>query len=1041
MLISNAAIGHRSTIFVLMLMFIVIGTYSYITLPRESSPDITIPNVLVITSYEGVAPSDIETLITLPIERKLKGLKDVEEIRSVSAEGSSMITVEFAPKVDIDNALQWVRDKVDQSKGDLPDDLENDPSILEINLSEFPILMLAVSGDVDETVLKGVAEELEDRIEAVPGVLEVDLTGGREREIRVEFNPDRMAAYRLSFAEILQSIQSENVNIPGGSLDLGQGKYLLRIPGEFTDPAEVDALMVATRDGRPIYLTDVATVRDTFEDRTSHARLNGRNSVTLAVKKRTGENIIAVADHVFALLEVAREQVPEGIELSVTLNQSKNIRRMVSDLENNILTGLILVVAVLFFFLGLNNAMFVASAIPFSMLLSFATLQALGITLNMVVLFSLILALGMLVDNAIVIVENIYRHMQEGKDRVSASRQAAQEVGWPVITSTLTTLCAFGPMMFWPGLMGEFMKYLPLTLIIVLTSSLFVALVINPVLCASFMRIGNNRMTDGGDKTRVLRTYRWLLEKSLDHRGRVIGGAILLMTLIIVAYGLLGHGVELFPDSEPNSAFVEIKAPEGASLETSNQLALVAEKIARQEQDLNFVIGEVGVAFSGESGGQSHQSKISLEFVDRHERHEDSNTVLGRIRKAVASMAGAEIKVEKQENGPPTGPPINIEISGEEIDTLGALVEQSKALIKDVPGLVDLKDDFSKAKPEIRVVVNRNKATLLGLSTAAISTTVKAAISGSKVGVYREGKDEYDIIARLPESRRQNLSDIGGLLIPTATGAPIPLSTVAQIELGTGFGAIRHIDQDRVVTLSANTFGRNSNEVLKDVQNQLAALDLPVGYMIDFSGEQEEQQNATAFLGKAFISAVFLISIVLLTQFNSVRQTLIVMTSVILSLTGVFLGLIMTATPFGIIMTGIGVISLAGVVVNNAIVLIDYINQLRRDGMELRESLVRAGVVRFRPVMLTAITTILGLLPMAVGVSFDFRNLAWEIGGESAQWWGPMAVAVIFGLAMATLLTLIVVPVLYSLSQTFSLRGVLTRSKGTKHGKGVAITS
>ncbi len=1028
MLISNAAIGHRSTVFVLMLMIIVVGTYSYITLPRESSPDITIPNVLVVTTYEGVAPSDIETLITLPIERKLKGLKDLEEIRSVSAEGSSMITIEFAPKVDIDNALQWVRDKVDQSKGDLPDDLENDPSVLEINLSEFPILMLAVSGDVDEAVLKGVAEELEDRIEAISGVLEVDLTGGREREIRVEFNPDRMAAYRLSFAEILQSVQSENVNIPGGSLDIGQGKYLLRIPGEFTDPAQVDTLMVATRDGRPIYLTDVASVSDTFEDRTSYARLNGASSVTLAVKKRTGENIIAVADHVFALLEIAQQQVPDGVELSVTMNQSKDIRRMVSELENNILTGLILVVTVLFFFLGLNNAMFVASAIPFSMLLSFAVLQVMGITLNMVVLFSLILALGMLVDNAIVIVESIYRHMQEGKDRICAARQAAGEVGWPIITSTLTTLCAFGPMMFWPGLMGEFMKYLPLTLIIVLSSSLLVALVINPVLCASFMRIGNNRMTDGGDKTRVMRGYRWLLEQSLDHRWKVLGAALALMVLIVVGYGMLGHGVELFPDSEPNTAFVEIKAPEGASLETSNQLAIKVEKLAQQERDLKFVIGEVGVAVSGEAGGgaagQSHQSKVSFDFVDRQERHEDSNIVLGRIRAALAFMAGAEIKVEKQENGPPTGPPVNIEISGEKIEILGALVAQSKSLIKDVPGLVDLKDDFSKAKPEIRIMVDRYKATLLGLSTAAISTTVKTAISGSKLGVYREGKEEYDIVARLPEPRRQNLADIGGLLIPTANGAPVPLSTVAQIELGAGFGAIRHIDEKRVVTISANTFGRNSNEVLKDVQNLLAELDLPGGYQINFSGEQEEQQDATAFLGKAFIAAVFLIALVLLTQFNSVRQMLIVMTSVILSLTGVFLGLIVTATPFGIIMTGIGVISLAGVVVNNAIVLIDYINQLRRDGLELRDALIRAGIVRFRPVMLTAVTTILGLLPMAIGVSFDFSNFAWEIGGESAQWWGPMAVAVIFGLAVATLLTLVVVPVLYSLSQTIAFTSI-----------------
>ncbi len=1036
MLISDAAIGHRSTIFALMVFFIVIGAYSYITLPRESSPDITIPYVMVVTSYEGAAPSDIETLITLPIERKLKGLRDVEEIRSVSAEGSSVITIEFTPRVDIDNAIQWVRDKVDQAKGDLPEDLENDPVIFEVNLSEFPILMLAVSGDVEETVLKRVAEELEDRIEAIPGVLEVNLAGGREREIRVEFNPDRMFAYRLSFAEILQSVQRENVNIPGGSLDIGRGEYLLRIPGEFTSPDEVDTLMVASRDGRPIYLKDVAVVRDTFEDRTSHARLNGRSSVTLAVKKRTGENIIAVADHVFALLEEARKQVPAGVELSVTLNQSRDIRTMVSDLENNILTGLILVVAVLFFFLGLNSAIFVASAIPFSMLLSFAVIQAMGITLNMVVLFSLILALGMLVDNAIVIVENIYRHMQEGDDRISAARRAVSEVGWPVISSTLTTLCAFGPMLFWPGVMGEFMKYLPMTLIIVLTASLLVALVINPVLCASFMRVSRSSTGGVDEQMRILGMYRWILGKSLDHRGLVVGGALTLLLLIIAGYSLLGHGVELFPDTEPNRAFVEIKAPEGANLETSNQLAMIVEKAASPEKDLKFIIAEVGVGASGEAGSsagaQSNFSKISLDFVEREKRRENSNIVLGRIREAVASMAGAEIKVEKEETGPPTGPPVNIEISGEVVETLESLVEKSKSLVKDVPGLVDLKDDFSKAKPEIRVLVDRNKATLLGLSTAEISSTVKAAISGSKLGVYREGKDEYDIIARLPEPRRQSLSDIGSLLIPTRTGAPVPLSTVARIEMETGFGAIRHIDQNRVVTISANTFGRNSNEVLKDVQTRLSGIELPAGYKINFSGEQEEQQKASAFLGKAFIVAVFLIALVLLTQFNSVLQMLIVMTSVILSLTGVFMGLLVTATPFGIIMTGIGVISLAGVVVNNAIVLIDYINQLRNKGMELREALIHAGLVRFRPVMLTAVTTILGLLPMAVGVSFDFRNLSLEIGGESAQWWGPMAVAVIFGLAAATLLTLVVVPVLYYQSQTLSLRGMFSRKRGSE---------
>jgi multidrug efflux pump len=657
------------------------------------------------------------------------------------------------------------------------------------------------------------------------------------------------------------------------------------------------------------------------------------------------------------------------------------------------------------------------------MLMSFVIIQALGMTLNMVVLFSLILALGMLVDNAIVIVENIYRHMQEGKTRVESARIAASEVGWPIISSTITTLCAFLPMIFWPGIMGEFMKFLPITLIITLSSSLFVALVINPCLCATFMRVKPGEVQPDVERTKVVRFYRRVLQWALKHQGATIGMAVALLLLICGVFGgMVGSkvlGIELFPEVEPNRAFVEIKSPEGTSLDTSDGYARIVEQVVAPEQDVKYAIAEVGVAPSGEassdSGGQSHMAKISLEFVDSEERHESSDRVLDRVRTALANFTGAEIKVEKEEQGPPTGPPVSIEISGERVVVLESLVAQIRGKIKGISGLVDLKDDFSRAKPEIRIIVDREKATLLGLSTADISVLVKAAISGSKMGTYRQGKDEYDIIVRLPEARRQSLADIESLLVPTNSGAPVPLTTVARLELGTGFGAIRHIDQKRVVTISANTSGRNSNEVLAEIQQTLSGLEIPGGYRIDYSGEQEEQKKASAFLGKAFMIALFLIMLVLITQFNSVSQTFIVMTSVILSLSGVFLGLILTMTNFGIIMTGIGVISLAGVVVNNAIVLIDYINQLRRQGLELYESLIRAGLIRFRPVMLTAITTILGLMPMAVGVSFDFRSFSWTIGGESAQWWGPMAVAVIFGLAIATLLTLVVVPVLYAI--------------------------
>jgi len=1023
MLLSDAAIDRRSTVFALMLIILIVGSYSYLVLPRESTPDITIPVVLVVTSHEGVASEDIENLITHPIERKLKGLKEVEEIRSVSAEGSSMITIEFQPQVDIDNAIQWVRDKVDQAKGDLPDDLENDPQILEINLSEFPILMVSVSGPFPETVLKKISERLEEEIEAVPGVLDVVLTGGLERQIRVEFDPERLAAYQLSFAEIAASLNRENVNIPGGSIDIGSGKYLLRIPGEFTDPEQIDNLVLTLRNGKPVYFKDVATVRDGFEDRLSYARLNGKQSVTLSIKKRTGENIVAVADQVFALLGEAQKQMPDGVKLDVTLNQAKDIRRMVTELENTIITGLILVVGVLFLFLGLRNSIFVALAIPFSMLIAFAVLQLLGITLNMVVLFSLILALGMLVDNAIVIVENIYRHRQEGRGRIEAAKLGTAEVAWPVISSTLTTLCAFFPMTFWPGIMGEFMKYLPLTLIITLVASLFVALVINPTICASYLTVkpGMEKRPD----SRAIRGYRRLLETALNWPKSVLAGSVALLVAIIMAYGVFGVGVELFPEIEPNRAIVDIKAPEGTNLDASDRITRMIEQQTLKEKDIRYSIAEVGVAESGAEGGdggsQSNHSRMTLDFIDRVGRAENSEAVLDRIRQSVTGLAGAEIKVEKQKEGPPTGPPVAVELSGEDVATLENLVTQVREKIKNVPGLVDLKDDLAKGKPEIRVDVDREKATLLGISTADIATTVKAAISGRKLGIYRDGKDEYDIVVRLPEERRRSVSDIENLLVPNAGGQPVPLSSLAKIHFSSGYGSIRHLDQKRIATVSANTFGRNSNEVLNEVKQRLASLPLPAGYQVSYSGEQEEQQKAADFLSKAFIGAILLIGLVLITQFNSVRQTFIVMTSVLLSLTGVFLGLMITRMPFGIIMTGIGVISLAGVVVNNAIVLIDYINQQRAQGLELREALVQAGTVRFRPVLLTAVTTILGLLPMAVGISFDFTSFAWEVGAESGEWWGPMAVAVIFGLAFATVLTLVVVPVLYSLLAKISL--------------------
>ena len=953
----------------------------------------------------------------------------MEEIRSTSAEGISTVAIKFLPSVDIDDALQKVRDKVDQAKKDLPADLPDDPVIQEVNFSDLPVIRVVLSGPFSLRRLQQFAEDMEDRLESIPGVLDARLSGGLEREIHVEFDLDRVGAYRVPFSSLINAVSKNNVNMPGGSMDIGQAKYLVRVPEDFQDPAEIFSIVAFVRDGKPVYLRDVAFIRDSHKDPITRSRINGVKSVTLAIQKRSGENIVEVTDQVKAVVGEMKTTLPPNLKIDLTSDMSNDVRLMVADLENNILSGLILVVAVILLFIGGRSAVFVALAIPYSMLITFILLAAFDVTLNMVVLFSLILALGMLVDNGIVIVENIYRHIQEGMTRKEAALVGTNQVAWPVITSTATTLGAFMPLLFWPGIMGEFMGYLPETLIMALTASLFVALVINPVLSARYQTVKPLK-TDNQKTAReplVKRVYLVLLNWSLNHRLVILIIAFLLLVGSVLLYGAFGKGSEFMPDTEPRRAYVHVKAPEGTNLDTSDKLVQLVENIVSKYEDIRYVISDIGAEggdpFS-QGGTGTHINRIALDFKDFHDRKTPSSAVVKEIReKILSSVKGAEVQVEKEKEGPPTGAPVNLEIAGKDIHVLGELAATIRKKIKKIPGLVDLKDNFVKGKPEIRVRVDKEKAALMGLDTYTIAYTVKTAINGAKVGVYREGKDEYDIIARLPDRDRHSLESLKRITVSGPKGEPIPLTSLADISLSSGLGAIMRLDQKRVVTISGDVSGRLANDVIRDIEALLKAqVDWPRGYFYRFTGEQKEQSEATAFLGKAFVATLFIIFIILVTQFNSFMTPFIILTSVLLSLIGVFLGLFITDTAFGVIMTGIGVISLAGVVVNNAIVLIDYYNQLRERGMAARDALIRAGLVRFRPVMLTAITTILGLLPMATGISFDFRNFAWDIGNESSQWWGPMAVAVIFGLAVATLLTLVVVPVLCSLQNSIQER-------------------
>jgi multidrug efflux pump subunit AcrB len=1015
MFLTDAAIRNRTTVVVLGLIIILMGATSYVSLPREAAPDIPIPYVMVTTVYEGVSPEDIETSITMKIEKELNGVRGVEEITSSSAEGMSLISVEFAPDVPSEVALQRVRDRVDLAKGELPQDAE-EPIIKEINFAELPIMLISVSGDVSPVQLKAIADQVQDALEATPGVLKVEMAGDLEREIRLEFNPDRLAQYNLTIPEILALIPSDNVNITPGGLETRCTNFTLPIPAEIVTPEEVDHLMLTVRDGKPIYLADVASVRYTFKDRTSFSRLDGADTITLSISKRVGANAVQISQYIKAVIAEAQKRVPSAVKFDITYDMSKMIRSMVADLENNIASALILVTVVLLLFLGWRPSTIVAMIIPLSMLITFFLIQTLGHTLNMIVLFSLILVLGMLVDNAIVIVENIYRHLQLGYSRMDAAILGAREVAWPVTTSTFTTVCAFLPMMFWPGVMGDFMKYLPITLTLGLLASLFVGLVFNPVICSVWAgRAPKPRQKDHW----FIGSYRRVQEAGLYNPGLTLFLAFCLLVGLGILYAKIGKGTEFFPSEDPERAVIDIRAPQGTNIHETDRLArVIEERLVPYRPWLKHVITNVGSAGGANMGliasaGGSHLAGITLVFHDFVERQRPSNDVIAEVREAIADIAGAEIKIEKEEGGPPTGAPVTVRIVGEDFKTLERISEEARRRIATVPNVVNLRSDFEAARPELAFTVDRRVAMLLGVNTATVGNFLKMAVFGSKVGTYREYNEEYDITVRLPLADRTRVDDLYRLRIPNPTGEAVALSSLGSFTYRGGFGTINRVDQKRVITLTADAEGRLGSAVLADVQKQLASLDVPLGYELRYAGEKEEQDKAQAFLSKAFVIALLLVVMVLVIQFNSLMVPFIIMTTVALSLIGALVGLLVCGLPFGIIMTGIGIISLAGVVVNNAIVLLAYTQQLQREGMDLIAAASKAGVTRLRPVLLTAATTIIGLIPMAVGVSYDFHTFSWATKSESAQWWRNMAVVVIFGLAFATILTLVVVPSLY----------------------------
>jgi multidrug efflux pump len=1112
--LSSLAIDNGTSIFVLIFMVLLFGLKSYQDMPKEQFPEVALPTVYINTPYFGNAAKDIENLVTRPIEKELQSLSGIKYIRSTSLQDFSVITAEFNTDIDIEDATRKVKDAVDLAKSELPNDLTEEPRVFDVNLSEIPIMTINLSGDYSNDELRLFAEFLEDRIEELDEISDVELKGVLEREVKIDVDMHAMELREISFGDIENAINSENLTMSGGEILSDNFKRSIRIVGEYKNVEEIGNTIIKSENQRPVFLNEIATVTFGYKERTSYARADGYPVVSLDVIKRKGKNLLEAADKIKVVVQKAQDEVlPNDINISYFNDQSINTRREVANLENSIISGVILVVLVLLFFMGIRNALFVGIAIPMSMLMGIIVLNLLGYTLNIIVLFSLILALGMLVDNGIVIVENIFRYRQEGFDGVTASKYGAGEVALPIIASTATTLAAFLPLAFWPGLFGSFMKYLPVTLIVVLGSSLFVALVINPVLTRYLMKVDTrSRSEEGRIRKRknlwiantamflvaVLCHFagiEWLrnamgitigvslvnfyflrpasfkfqatvmpalegrytrfLNRALTFPKSVFFGTFALLIVAFVLLGIKSPKVIFFPQPDPIyvNAFVEL--PIGKDIEATNEILYEIEDrvnsvIESHREIVEAVLTQIGENTSDpnsppEPGASPNKARLTVSFVPASERNGISTSmVMEEIRESVQGIPGVTIVVDQNAAGPPAGKPVNLELRGEDIITLMNLAEDLMVYInrQNIAGIEKLQADMKIGQPELQVNINREAARRYELSTYSISNNIRTAVFGKEVSKFKQGEDEYPIFVRLDEKYRNNVDDLLNQRVTFRNPSngrivQVPMHSVANINYTSSYNSIKRKNLDRVITIYSNVLdGYNPNEIIAQIKDAMTKFELPVGYSIDYTGEQEQQAENLDFLSMALLLAVFLVLFIIIAQFNSILSPFIIMITVLFSTIGVFLGYVFTGMDIVIIMTGVGIISLAGVVVNNAIVLIDYIELLikrkkeelglalnaKLDRQEVRDAIIQGGTTRLRPVLLTAITTILGLIPLAVGFNFNFFTFVSKldpqifIGGDNVAFWGPLSWTVIYGLTFATFLTLIVVPVMYWLT-------------------------
>ena len=1143
--LASWAIDNPSVIYVMIAIFLYIGLKSYNAMPREDFPEIVDTKVYVSTPYPGNTAEDIERLITDPIEDRLKNVSNVVDITSTSQEDYSIITVEFDEDITIEAAKQKVKDEVDGEKAseDWPtfNNAKVEPNIFDLSLSEsFPIMNVSFTGDYPTEKLKEFAEHLQDEIEDLPEIKEVDIRGAQEKEVEVAVDIHRMMAAKVSFQDVLSAISNGNMTMSAGNLKSSGQRRTIRIIGEIQNPKELDVFVVKSENGA-VYLKDIAEVTFKEEDRTTFAREFGENVVMLDIKKRAGKNTIAASDKIRALVKNQSETYyPADLSISIANDSSERTLNQVDDLVNNIIFGILLVVTVLMFFLGFRNALFVGFAIPMSMFMSFMILSLLGYTLNTMILFGMIMGLGMLVDNGIVVVENVYRLMeQEGMSRIEAAKKGIGEIAFPIIISTATTVAAFVPLGLWPGIFGQFMIFMPITLSVVLGSSLFVAIFMNSMLVSRFMEIGEKELTlkqlirlsiilggfgifiliVGGPirglgslmimtallfwvykyvikgaaikfqkniMTRLENAYEVQLKGAL--RGKNVywyfGVTFTLLVVVFMLFGMsVGSGrtkIEFFPDNKPNEIYAYIEYPQGTSIEKTNELTLDIEKrvyaVINEDKykkgDFNYLV-ESAVSQVGEGAGNPftdggsaaempHRGKITVsmrEFKFRGGR--DTEELRQNIQNALTGIyPGVAISVEKNADGPPAGYPINIELEGQDYDELINTAENMRNFInsKNIAGIEELKIDVNKTKPAMEVIVDREKAGELGVSVGQVGSQLRRSLFGEKAGIYKKQGEDYDINVRFNEDLRYNTSALFNQNIifrDPANGQikEIPVSAVASQRNTSSFSAIKHKDNERVVTVYSQLKPgfSDAGAIVAEIQKEMEEYkNFPPDIKIDYTGQIEEQNKQMVFLVGAFFSGLGLILLILIFQFSGISKPIIIMIAIFLSFIGVFGGLMITGNAFVIMMTMMGIISLAGIVVNNGVVLLDYTQILIDRKMlalgrsedellsreEVTEAIVKGGKARLRPVLLTAITTVLGLIPLAIGLNIDFFSLFSEfdpkiyIGGDNVVFWGPLAWTVIYGLIVATFLTLIIVPVLFNISYRMKISIKKWRSKG-----------